>query len=443
MKKNSIIIFTFFLFTVIQAAAQKVYVIKVREEIAPQMSHFVELGLEAATIDSADYIILDMDTYGGALTDADLIRTAILEYPKPVYVFINKNAASAGALISIACDSIYMDRGSNIGSATVVDGEGKPAPDKYQSYMRAMMRTTAETNHRNPAIAESMVGTVIGTDSITVGKVTAFTTSEAIANKYCEAEVHSLDELYKRLHLDKASIVTFELDTTDEIINFFMNPALRGLLLLLIIGGVYFELQTPGVGFPLAAAIVGIVLYFVPSYLNGLAENWEILIFFIGAVLLILEITVIPGFGIAGLTGLTLIVASLILAALNNIVFDFTFVPEGDVYITSATVLLSFTGGIVLVFVAGNQFMKSAFFNKISVQETFAASDGYTSNFNTESLIGKQGTSYSVLRPSGKVMIDGTIYDAYSRGEFIEEKKNIEVIEQVGSSLKVKEIHGE
>ena len=441
MKKNRLLLFVFILFIGFQAAAQKVYVIKIREEIAPQMSHFVELGLEAATMDSADYIVIDMDTYGGELTDADLIRTALLEYPKPVYVYINKNAASAGALISIACDSIYMDRGSNIGSATVVDGEGKPAPDKYQSYMRAMMRSTAETNHRKPEIAESMVGTVVGTDSITVGKVTAFTTSEAIANGYCEAEVHSLEELYKRLHLEKATIVTFKLDTTNEIVNFFMNPALRGLLLLLIIGGIYFELQTPGVGFPLIAAMVGVVLYFVPSYLNGLAENWEILIFFVGAVLLILEIAVIPGFGVFGLAGLTLMVASLILVALNNNAFDFTFVPEGDIYITSGTVLFAFTAGIVLVFVAGNQFMKSAVFNKISLQETFAASDGFTSNFNTESLIGKKGTSYSVLRPSGKVMIDGTIYDAYSRGEFIEEKKTIEVIEQVGGSLKVKEIH--
>jgi len=441
MKKNRLLLFTFLLIIGLQAVAQKVYVIKIRKEIAPQMSHFVELGLEAATMDSANYIIIDMDTYGGALTDADLIRTALLEYPKPVYVYINKNAASAGALISIACDSIYMDRGSNIGSATVVDGEGKPAPDKYQSYMRAMMRTTAETNHRNPAIAESMVGTVVGTDSITVGKVTAFTTSEAIANNYCEAEVHSLEELYKRLHLDKATIVTFELDTTDEIINFFMNPALRGLLLLLIIGGIYFELQTPGVGFPLIAAMIGVALYFVPSYLNGLAENWEIIIFFVGAVLLIIEITIIPGFGVVGLSGLLLIVASLILVALNNNTFDFTFVPEGDIYITSGTVLFAFTAGIVLIFVAGNQFMKSAFFNKISAQETFASSDGFTSNFNTESMIGKQGASYSVLRPSGKVMIDGTVYDAYSRGEYIEVKKTIEVIEHVGSSLKVKEIH--
>jgi membrane-bound serine protease (ClpP class) len=441
MKKNNFLFLLFLLLNAYQALAQQVYVIRIRQEIDPQMSHFVELGLQAATRDSADYIILDMDTYGGALLDADKIRMALLKYPKPVYVYINKNAASAGALISIACDSIYMDAGSIIGAATVVDGEGKPAPDKYQSDMRAMMRTTAETNHRNPVFAENMVGKAVGADSLTVGNVTTFTTSEAIKNGYCEAEIHSLEELYTYLHLDHAAITHFELSTTDQIVNFFMNPALRGLLLLLIIGGIYFELQTPGIGVALFAALVGIALYFIPSYLNGLAENWEILIFFIGAVLLILEITVIPGFGLAGLSGLVLIVSSLILVGLNNDSFDFTFVPESDIYITSATVLAAFTAGTVLAFAAGNRFMKSSLFNKISLQDTFQSSDGFTSNVHTEVLTGKQGTSYSVLRPSGKILIDGNVYDAYTRGEYVEANKAVEVIEQVGSSLKVKEIH--
>jgi len=421
--------------------AQKVFVLKIREEIDPRMSHYVELGLQDATDLKADYIIIDMDTYGGALADADKIRTLILDYPKPVYVYINKNAASAGALISIACDSIYMDAGSNIGSATVVDGEGKPAPDKYQSYMRSLMRSTAETNHRNPDIAASMVGSVVGTDSITVGKVTAFTTSEAIAHGYCEAEVHSIDELLKRTHLANATIIDFELGTTDSIINFFMNPYLRGLLLLLIIGGIYFEMQSPGIGFALLATIVGIVFYFLPSYLNGLAENWEIVIFFIGVILLIVEIAIIPGFGFVGIAGLLLIVSSLILVGLNNTVFDFTFVPERDIIQSSAIVLFALTAGIVLVFAAGNQFLKSRFFKRIALQETFQSSEGYNSNFNKINLTGKQGMSYSVLRPSGKVNIDGEIYDAYTRGEFIEANKPIEVIDHLSTSLKVKEIH--
>ena len=131
----------------------------------------------------------------------------------------------------------------------------------------------------------------------------------------------------------------------------------------------------------------------------------------------------------------------MILAGLNNHIFDFTFVPENDIILSSATVLISFTLGMVLVFVAGNQFMKSALFNRVTLQDTFQASEGFTSNFNENTFVGKLGISYSVLRPSGKVQIDGKIYDAYSRGEYIAEQKRIEVIQQVGSSLKVKEVH--
>lgn len=443
MKKNHalIILHVLFCLTAFRVSAQKVMVLKIREEIDPRMAHYVELGLKAASEQKADYILIDMDTYGGALTDADKIRTLLLDYQKPVYVYINKNAASAGALISIACDSIYMAGGSNIGSATVVDGEGKPAPDKYQSYMRSMMRATAETNKRNPDIAASMVGSVVGADSMTVGKVTAFTTSEAIANGYCEAQLSSLEEVLKRVGLPKATLVPFALSTTDTVINFFMNPILRGLLLMLIIGGIYFELQSPGIGFPLAAAATGIVLYFLPSYLNGLAENWEILLFIIGVILLIVEIAFIPGFGVIGLVGLVLMVCSLVLVALNNTAFDFTFVRESDIILSASVVLFAFTAGIAMVFVAGNQFMKSKLFQRMTLQDTFQSSEGYTSNFNSLNLTGKQGISYTVLRPSGKVQIDGIMYDASTRGEYIEANTPVEVIDHLSTSLKVKAIH--
>ena len=134
-----------------------------------------------------------MDTYGGALTDADEIRTAILNYERPIYAFINKDAASAGALISIACDSIFMSTGSSIGAATVVTGEGEAAPDKYQSYMRSIMRSTAEAKGRNPEIAEAMVDEEIRLDSlIKDGKVLTFSVSEAIEYGFCEAEVEGI-----------------------------------------------------------------------------------------------------------------------------------------------------------------------------------------------------------------------------------------------------------
>ena len=149
-----------------------VFVMEIKAEIDARMNHYVELALDEARSIEADLVIIEMDTYGGAVNDADDIRTMVLEFEKPIYVFINKDAASAGALISIACDSIYMAAGSSIGAATVVTPDGQAAPDKYQSYMRSMMRSTAEANGRDPQIAEAMVDETIEIDSISAeGKV--------------------------------------------------------------------------------------------------------------------------------------------------------------------------------------------------------------------------------------------------------------------------------
>src|SRR3546814_5574247 len=98
-----------------------------------------------------------MNTYGGLLNAADSIRTRLLESPVPVIVYINNNAASAGALIALACDSIYMHPGATIGAASVVNESGEVLPEKYQSYMRSMMRATAEVQGRDPHIAEAFV----------------------------------------------------------------------------------------------------------------------------------------------------------------------------------------------------------------------------------------------------------------------------------------------
>ena len=297
---------------------------KIDSEIDPRTNRYSELALDYAEEIDADIVILEMDTYGGAVNDADDIRTRMLEFDKPVWVFINKDAASAGALISIACDSIYMTPGASIGAATVVVATGEAAPDKYQSYMRSIMRSTAEATGRDPQIAEAMVDQTIEIDSITeAGKVLTFSTSEAIKHNFCEAEVKSVEEILERNGIEKYEIKKFELSRSERIIRIFLNPFVSGILILVIIGGIYFELQTPGVGFPIAASIIAAIFYFVPYYLNGLAANWEIIVFFVGVILLLVEVFVIPGFGVAGIGGILLMVGALILVMLNNDFFDF------------------------------------------------------------------------------------------------------------------------
>src|SRR5260221_6668044 len=219
-----------------------------------------------------------------------------------------------------------------MGAATGVGGGGKAAPDKYQSYMRSIMRSTAEENHRDPRIAEGMVDERVVVDSIKqAGKVITFTTNEAIKNHYCEAKVNSIEEILKRNKIENYEIYHFTLGVTEKSIAFYLNPFISGLLILIIIVGLYFELQTPGAIFPIAASLVALVFYLVPYYLNGLAEYWEIIALMVGIILLAAEIFIIPGFGVAGITGIALTVSSLILIMLNNDFFNFEFVPLGDI----------------------------------------------------------------------------------------------------------------
>ncbi len=435
------ILLVFLLSSSITWAQKKVVTMKIDDVIDPRMNRYTELALAFAEEEEADIVIIEMDTYGGAVNDADDIRTRVMEFSVPVWVFINKDAASAGALISIACDSIYMAPGSSIGAATVVVQDGSAAPDKYQSYMRSIMRSTAEANNRDPNIAEAMVDEDIEIDSISkAGEVLTFSTSEAIKHGFCEAEVNSIDELLELNDITDYSISEFTLSSSEKIIRFFLNPIISGILILVIIGGIYFELQTPGVGFPLLAAIIAVILYFIPYYLNGMAANWEIIMFIVGIALIALEILVIPGFGIAGIAGLIFTLGSLILVMLNNDFFDFSFVKASEIFQATATILAGLFGSLIIMFFGGVRLTNSRLFKRIALQMVQNRSDGYTSNFKQESMAGKTGTAYTVLRPSGKVIIEGALYDASTRGDYIEKNDKIKVINDEGTSLKVKKL---
>jgi membrane-bound serine protease (ClpP class) len=443
---RSLIALLFFSLThfslVAQQPQEKVYTFKIDKDIDPAMNRRVKIALDEAKSKDANLIIIEMDTYGGAVNDADDIRTMILETEVPVYVFINKDAASAGALISIACDSIYMAPGASIGAATVVNGtDGAAAPDKYQSYMRSMMRSTAEAKGRDPKIAEGMVDEKIEIEGITTaGSVITFSVSEAIRHGFCEGQYASINALLQAQNLQSAEVIAYEETTIDKIISFFLNPAISGVLILIIIGGIYFELQTPGVGFPLLASIVATLLYFIPYYLNGLAENWEILIFVVGIILLAIELFVIPGFGIFGITGIVFIVGGLVLSMVPNQNFNFDFVPDSQLFAALLTVILASIASVGLVFWLTPKINEWGAFRHITLPNTQERSQGYTASFYSESLLGKTGIVHSRLRPSGKVEIDGEIYDAYSRGEFIDQGENIIVISTEGTSLKVKNL---
>ncbi len=433
-------VFSQTVYSQVSGSASKIFLMKIDDNIDPRMNRYVKMALQNAKEIEAKLIIIEMDTYGGAVNDADDIRTMILELDIPIYVYINKDAASAGALISIACDSIYMAPGASIGAATVVTMDGAAAPDKYQSYFRSTMRSTAEAKGRDPRIAEAMVDESIEIEGITKeGEVITFSTSEAIANNYCEGEVLGISDILEISGITDYQIFEYEKNFVESIISLFLNPFVSGILILVILGGLYFELQTPGIGFPLLAAAIALILYFIPLYLNGLAQYWEVAVFVIGVTLLLLEIFVIPGFGVAGISGGVLIVGSLTLMMLGNDNLDFTFVPAEKIVRAAIITLSAFLSAILLLFVGGVRLTNSQVFKKVALVNTQSHEEGYSSKFVEEVLTDKIGVAQTILRPSGRVEIDGTLYDAATRGEYIEAGTKIIVVDDSGNYLKVKE----
>lgn len=408
---------------------------------------YIQKGFEEARKANANTIVIEMNTYGGEVSYADSIRTKILNSDIPVIVFIDNNAASAGALISIACDKIYMSQAATIGAASVVDQTGQKLPDKYQSYMRATMRATAEAHgkdtvvtgndtvvkwKRNPLIAEAMVDerTVVPNVADS-GKILTFTTQEALKYGYCDGTAENIREIIKKESGNQPyELVKFKPTAWDNIKGFLMSPFFQGILIMLIIGGIYFELQSPGIGFALGVAITAAVLYFAPLYIDGLAANWEIILFVVGLILIGLEIFVVQGFGITGISGIFLVVSGLILSLLNNVNFDFKPIHPADSSKAILTVIGGLTLGFGLIIYLSNKIGSKGLFKKLALETTLENKEGYI-GVPTEgvNIVGKKGIAYTVLRPSGKVKVDEKVYDAVSvNGVFIEKGTQIIVV---------------
>ena len=414
--KRLISILVIFLFTLSAFGSDSLtvfYRIRLDQDINPSSQRLVTLGLEKAREAQADYILLDLDTYGGAVNAADSIRSAILRYEKPVVAFVNMQAASAGALISIACDSIYMKTGSSIGAATVVSQTGEVMPDKYQSFMRGMMRATAEANGRDPHIAESMTDTA---------NVLSLTPTEAIAVGFCEGICENEYEVAEKVSGGNAFIIkSMEDDMTwlDRLIQLLLNPFLQSIFMMMIIGGIFVEIRTPGIGLPLVTAIVGALLYFAPAYIGHLAQSWEILLFVVGLILIAVEIFVLPGFGVCGILGIIAVIAALAFSMVDNLEFFHwdgsinlrpIIQPLGIVVLSAAAAVF---GSVWIV----RKLYETRSFDHIALRQEMKADEGFTGVVSDlEIYVGQGVTVFTDMRPGGKVMTsDSRILEATLR----------------------------
>ena len=254
----------------------------------------------------------------------------------------------------------------------------------------------------------------------------SLTTEEAIKWGYCEGVAESVDEVItKHLKYDTYELKSYSPTWLDNLKGFLMNPIFQSLLIMIIIGGIYFELQTPGIGFPSAAALIAAVLYFAPLYIEGLAANWEILVFLIGLVLVALELFVIPGFGIAGISGTLLIITGLTLALLNNVNFNFEHVEGPEIGRSIIVVLIGITVGFGGMLWMSSRIGAKGMLQKVALEADLEAA---TSSPVLTNLIGSEGIAATVLRPSGKIIIDDIYYDGVSMSGFIEKGTKVTVV---------------
>lgn len=440
MLKNLLTVIALLMPFVVEA---HVFVLPIDDEIDAGAWLHTRKACRQAIDEDADVFVVRMNTYGGELSSADSIRTAILRLPMTTVAYVDLNAASAGALIALACDSIYMAPGSSIGAATVVDGSGQPMPDKYQSYMSSIMRSTAEHHgkhyvgdtliwRRDPAVAAAMVRG----DSIL-----SFTASEAVEAGFAEAVMPTFECVLARLGVSADEMNTYHPTITDEIIGFLSSAAIRAVLVMLILGGIYMEMHTPGLGFAAAVALVAACLYFLPMAIDGMLPAWIVITLIMGIVLIALELFVIPGFGICGIAGILAVIGALCAAIMPS-------VAEGREFTLAllakpvAVIVIGMAGAVAIVGWLTSRHGPKFVRRHSELMLTQDIKDGYIGvDMQPASLVGRKALATTVLRPAGKVMLDGTVYDAVSTGDFIEADAQVRIVRYENAQLYVEPLN--
>ena len=416
---------------------KKVYWGNIDSEIDLGLSPYISRVVSEANSAGAEAIIFKINTFGGRLDAATEIKDAILSSKALTIAFVNNRAISAGALIALSCNKIAMAPGSSIGAATVVNQSGEKQSEKYQSYMRGEMRSTAEKNGRRADIAQGMVDERVVIKGL-VDSTQLVTLTDEEARKYGIADtiVANKEELLKAFNLENAQIITVNKNWAEEVVKFLNNPIVSGILILIGFFGVIAEIKTPGWGLPGTAGVIALLLFFGSSYILNLASALDIILFVAGIVLLALEIFVIPGFGVTGISGIILIFVSLFLALTpNGPFFNYENISIAIIQLTGAIV-----GALILIFLLAKFLPKTNAFNRLILANEEKADQGFVSYPSEKELLGAEGIALTTLRPAGTAEFNGKRVDVVADWEYVERGKRIKVLRVEGIKVVVKEV---
>jgi membrane-bound serine protease (ClpP class) len=412
------------------------FVVRIEGMIDLGLGPFVERVLKTAAEQRAAVVVLDVNTFGGRVDAAVVIRDHLLRSPLLTVAFVNKRAISAGALITLAAKKVVMARGATIGAAAPVEmGQpseaAKPAGEKTVSYVRKEFRATADARKRPGEIAEAMVDADVEIAGvIEKGKLLTLTTAEALRHGVADFEAEELSSLLAQLGLANAEVRTLNENWAERVVRFLTDPVVASLLMTLGMLGVFVELRTPGFGVPGLIGVLSLVLFFWGHFIVELAGWEQLLLVIAGVVLIAIELLALPGFGVVGVLGFAALavgMSSTLLGAGASL--QAVTLAAARVAISTA---LAAVAALVLF-----RFLPSLPGGKKLVLAT-ALHGGGRPDSDHVPLTGVVGRSMSPLRPAGIALVSGRRIDVVSDGEFIEPDQAIEVVRDEGNRVVVK-----
>jgi len=405
---------------------------------------FIERSLKVHA--EAQSIILVVDTLGGRVDAAIKIRDILLREQRPVIAFVYRRAISAGALISYAADYIVFSKGATMGAATPIQvqgGQAKAVGEKMVSYFRSEMRATAEAHNRDGDVAEAMVDAdkVVPTVS-EKGKLLTLTTREALRVGVANGQAESLSELTVLLELDEGELVREETSWSEELARAITDPTVSGLLMSIGMLGIMIEFYTPGIGFAGGIGFFSLLCFFFGHRVAGLAGSEELIMILSGVALIGAEVFVIPGFGIAGILGLSLLVTGLVTSMgelPQGYSWDIGYFEE-----PFRVLVYSLIGAMVAATVLAKYLPRSRLGSWMVLNRNLGENSSQTETHESDGSaleilieVGARGVTTTPLRLSGKARFNGMTFDVISRDEYLETNSPVQVVEASGSRVVV------
>jgi membrane-bound serine protease (ClpP class) len=412
-----------------QAASRDLgIIVPISGEINAASAAALERRLEQAEQRGAAVVVLDIDTPGGEVGSAIRMADAILNAATPSLAVVT-NAFSAGALIAMSGEQVAMLPGSEIGAALPISGTGQAIEgvvgEKINSALRAKFRSVAETRGRPADLAEAMVNpnkVVPGVKER--GDILTLTATDAVKLGVANLQARSLEDAVRSAGYANLRLERLELTSAERVGAFLTNPIIAAVLLAIGVIGLLIEVLHPGVALPGLIGAAALIAYFGGSFLLGNASGVAFLLFVAGLLLLAAEVTVIPGFGLAGVAGFASILASI-------------YLSFGDQFALVAGISVVMIGvGVALTFWL---LPNSQFAQRFALNESLA---GNLSEPGRERLVGRYGRAISDLRPAGVADLDGERVDVVTEGEFLDHDTLLEVTRVEGRRVVVRALKG-